>query len=98
MSSTLSRLAEIFQDVFDDGEIAVSRQLRRRHRVCNLRPPLTPWMARSLSTTDTRIFNPEFVGFWLYISISYRDTRCLICTTMHNNAPLTHTKLSHLLN
>lgn len=24
MSSTLSRLAEIFQDVFDDGEIAVS--------------------------------------------------------------------------
>ncbi len=26
MSSTLSRLAEIFQDVFDDGEIAVSRR------------------------------------------------------------------------
>ncbi len=47
-------------------------------------------------TTDTRIFSPLFVGFWLYISISYRGARCPICTTMHNNAQLIHAKLPQI--
>ncbi len=41
-----------------------------------------------LSVRDTRIFNPVFVGFWLYISISYRASVAQFaapCMTMHNS-------------
>jgi hypothetical protein len=31
----------------------------------------------------------------LYISMTYRDARCLICITMHNCAGLIHAKFTH---
>ena len=41
----------------------------------------------------TRIFSRELDRPWLYISISYRGVRCLICTTAHNDAQPIHAKL-----
>lgn len=46
-------------------------------------------------TTDTRIFSCIPDRPRLYISINYRAARCLIYTTLHKRAQLTHAKLTH---
>ncbi len=48
-------------------------------------------------TTERRIFSTVLVGLRPYISIRYRGARCLICTTMHNNAGLSHSQLTQCI-
>ena len=46
-------------------------------------------------TTDTRIFSLSAGCLWLYLSVSYRGVRCLVCITVHNDAQLIHANLTH---
>ena len=44
---------------------------------------------------DTRIFSRELDRLRLYISVSYRGARCLICSTMQDGAELVHAIFTH---
>ena len=55
------------------------------------------WINVSQSITDTRIFSRAPDRFWSYISSSYRGVRCLICSTMHDNAEPVYAKFTRRL-
>ena len=68
--------------------------MERRLRLLALRASVAA--ARLGGTTDTRIFRTSVGALRRYYSVSYRDVRCVDCSTVHNDAQLIRANITHL--